>query len=405
MNTILALLLIALLAFATAQSGAPVASTDAPTASEIPTTMSPMTTASLSTRSPSTTNSPVTTELPATTSSPATTRSPVSTQAPSTQAPSTQAPSTQAPSTQAPSTQAPSTQAPTCKLSVSEQEAAKPNLQVLNYALTLEHLEATFYRQALQTFSEQDVINAGYSAQVRQYISMIASQEATHVSTLTSVIQSECGTPVAECTYSFGYGNNFTTFLKVASALENTGVSAYDGAAQLITNKDYLTAAATIATVEGRHAAYLNFLIGLAPFPQAFDTPLNMTQVFAIAGPFITSCPATSSQCNGVNANDANVCSGNGVCSLNVCTCKSGFEGNSCDVTATAPPACQVTSNAPTTTAAPVQATQPSSTRAPSATVPNQNESGEDNSRESNSAHHVSGAVGLIMAVIISLML
>ncbi|KAL0480817.1 RDS1 [Acrasis kona] len=265
------------------------------------------------------------------------------------------------------------TTTPTCApKTTAEQENLKPNLQVLNYALTLEHLEAAFYREGLKQFTEQDVMNAGYSAQVREYVSTIAQHEAVHVSTLTTVIQGLCGVPVQECKYDFGYGNNFTTFLQVASALENTGVSAYDGAAQMITIKSYLTAAATIATVEGRHAAYLNFLVGMMPYPQAFDTPLNMTQVLAIASPFIVSCPAVNNQCNGVAATNSGVCSGNGVCSFTVCTCNTGFQGLDCNSTSSAVPSC------------PSQST----------TVPPNNESGDDNSR-SGAAQVVGSLLGV----------
>ncbi|KAL0487336.1 1 TM domain-containing transmembrane protein [Acrasis kona] len=390
MKIIIYLVLFALLAltFAQEESEEPM-STAGPTTSSAPTTVAP--TQRLSTSAPTTSSAPTTiapTQRPST--SAPTTAAPTTSSAPTTVAP-TQRPSTSAPTTSnAPTT----TSAP---LSTSQQEALKPNLQVLNYALTLEHLEATFYRQGLQQFSEADVIAAGYSAQVRDYISVVADHEATHVSTLTSVIKSLGGVPVEECTYNFGYGNNFTTFLQVADALENTGVSAYDGAAQLITNKDILTAAATIATVEARHAAYLNTLVGMNPFPQAFDTPLNMSQVLAIAGPFITSCPAINSQCNGVSADNSNVCSGRGVCSFTVCTCNRGFEGFQCNVAATPSPSCPVTSSAPTaTTRAPVQSTSK---------APNANESGDDNSRESSGAGQITSVVGLIVAVMTALLL
>jgi hypothetical protein len=63
-------------------------------------------------------------------------------------------------------------------------------------------------------------------------------------------------------------------------------VSAYDGAIGLIDAPELQTAGATIATVEARHAAYLNDLNGDSPFPAAFDTPLSMEEVLAAAAPF-----------------------------------------------------------------------------------------------------------------------
>jgi hypothetical protein len=71
--------------------------------------------------------------------------------------------------------------------------------------------------------------------------------------------------------------------------LENTGVSAYDGAAQFLTDAELLTAAGSIVAVEARHASYLNLLTGELPFPAAFESPLTRDEVLAIAGPFIVS--------------------------------------------------------------------------------------------------------------------
>ena len=78
-------------------------------------------------------------------------------------------------------------------------------------------------------------------------------------------------------------------FMMTAAALENTGVSAYDGAGQFISDPDLLTAAGSIVAVEARHASYLNLLNGEMPFPAAFETPLTMDEVLEIAGPFIVS--------------------------------------------------------------------------------------------------------------------
>jgi hypothetical protein len=76
----------------------------------------------------------------------------------------------------------------------------------------------------------------------------------------------------------------------VAALLENTGVTAYDGALSQITSASLKTAAATIATVEARHAAYVNLLSGASPFPSSFDTPATSTAILAAAGKYITAC-------------------------------------------------------------------------------------------------------------------
>jgi len=83
------------------------------------------------------------------------------------------------------------------------------------------------------------------------------------------------------------------TFLATAQVLENTGVSAYDGAGAAIEDPDLLTVAGQIVAVEARHAAYLNLVNGVIPFPAAFETPLTPDEVLAAAGPFIIAEQAT----------------------------------------------------------------------------------------------------------------
>ena len=161
-------------------------------------------------------------------------------------------------------------------------------VDVLNYALTLEHLEHTFYRDGLDGFTAEDFTAAGYSANVYDYFSVIRDHEREHVDTITKVITDLGGEPVAEAEYDFGY-SDLAGFVGVAQVLENTGVSAYDGAAQFITDPDLLTAAGSIVAVEARHASYLNLLTGELPFPAAFESPLTMDEVLEIAGPFIVS--------------------------------------------------------------------------------------------------------------------
>lgn len=160
-------------------------------------------------------------------------------------------------------------------------------VDVLNYALTLEHLEYAFYRDGLAQFDAGAFTDAGYAPVVAEYLGLIRDHEQTHVETLTQVINDLGGEPVAEAQYDFGYAD-VTGFVGVAQALENTGVSAYQGAAQFLIDEDaLLTAALTIHGVEARHAAYLNGLNGVSPFPEATNPTLTPDEVLAIAGPFI----------------------------------------------------------------------------------------------------------------------
>ncbi len=160
-------------------------------------------------------------------------------------------------------------------------------VDVLNYALTLEHLEHAFYRDGLQEFTAEDFMAAGYADNVYDYFGVIRDHELEHVNVITQVITDLGGEPVAEAEYDFGY-TDLAGFVGVAQVLENTGVSAYQGAAQFLIEEDeLLTAALTIHGVEARHAAYLNGLTGESPFPDAVNPTLTPDEVLAIAGPFI----------------------------------------------------------------------------------------------------------------------
>lgn len=159
------------------------------------------------------------------------------------------------------------------------------DLDVLNYALTLEHLEYAFYRDGVGQYQlGQDA----FGHDIAKRLTEIRDHEKAHVDTLTKVIKGMNGTPVAEATYDFGY-TDAKSFLTTAAALENTGVSAYDGAGHYLMNADLLTAAGGIVAVEARHASYLNLITGTVPFPSSFETAKTKAEILAIAGPFIKS--------------------------------------------------------------------------------------------------------------------
>ncbi|OAA66302.1 Ferritin/ribonucleotide reductase-like protein [Cordyceps fumosorosea ARSEF 2679] len=171
--------------------------------------------------------------------------------------------------------------------------AAITDADILQYALTLEHLEDTFYRDGLAKFSQQDFQNAGFDATVYSNVKSIASDEAAHVGFLTKALQAAGANPTAACTYNFGY-TDVKSFMATASILEGVGVSAYLGAAADIMPKTYLTAAGSILTVESRHSSYIRANLNQKPFPQPFDAPLSLDEVYSLASGFITACPASN---------------------------------------------------------------------------------------------------------------
>jgi Ferritin-like domain len=147
-------------------------------------------------------------------------------------------------------------------------EAAGPStptvLSILNYALTLEYLESSFYHQGLAVST---LIPTGIEYDA---IDTIYTHEKEHVAFLQSTIKSLGGTPVSEPTFDYtgggGSGNgpfagvfsDYSTFLAVAQAFEDTGVRAYKGqAGALAQGGAYLTAALDIHSVEARHASMI----------------------------------------------------------------------------------------------------------------------------------------------------
>ncbi len=158
-------------------------------------------------------------------------------------------------------------------------ETGGGDVEILNFALTLEYLESDFYNVKGKT--------VGLSGTAKSYAKMFGEQEADHVNALTTVIKQLGGTPVAKPTFVFP-ATSQSSFLKLASVLENTGVGAYNGAAPSIKSKEVLAAAGGIVQIEARHAAAIDLLVGKSPTPnQGFDRPLTKAQVLAAAGPLI----------------------------------------------------------------------------------------------------------------------
>jgi hypothetical protein len=152
------------------------------------------------------------------------------------------------------------------------------DIKILNYALTLEYLEAAFYEEAST--------GAALTGNVLAFARLVSSHETTHVKTLKSVLGSRA---VKSPKFDFkGTTADQGKFLQTAFALENTGVHAYLGQVGNLKNKTLLAAAASIVTVEARHAAGVAELLGditgktgITP-SGAFDSGYSMHKVHGI---------------------------------------------------------------------------------------------------------------------------
>ncbi|KAG5643316.1 hypothetical protein DXG03_001200 [Asterophora parasitica] len=162
---------------------------------------------------------------------------------------------------------------------------------ILNFALTLEHLENAFYRDALAKFDEKAFVKAGLPTWARGRFAQIAAHEKAHVGFLSSALGDKATQP---CTYNFPY-NDPKSFAALSQILEGVGTSAYLGAAHLIENKDYLTAAASVLATEARHVSWVASAVNHGSgWSGAFDVPLTLNTVFTLAAAFIESCPSTN---------------------------------------------------------------------------------------------------------------
>ena len=153
------------------------------------------------------------------------------------------------------------------------------DIDILNFALTLEFLEADFYKQAAKL---------GLKGEYKSLAKEFGENEQEHVDALAATIKKLGGKPVKSPTFAFGLKSQ-KDFEKLAITLEDTGVSAYNGAAPMIKSKEVLAAAGSIVQVEARHAAALRFLGGMNPTLGAFDKPLEQAAVLKAVKPLISA--------------------------------------------------------------------------------------------------------------------
>ena len=127
----------------------------------------------------------------------------------------------------------------------------KGDVGILNYALTLEYLEAAFYNGATAA-------NMSLNAQTSAFLKVVTADENAHVAFLKQHLGSKAA---KEPKFDFkGANTSPEMFMKTAEVLENTGVHAYSGQALNIKSPAYVKAALSILTIEARHASVIGLL-------------------------------------------------------------------------------------------------------------------------------------------------
>jgi rubrerythrin len=146
------------------------------------------------------------------------------------------------------------------------------DIGIVNFALTLERIENDFYKA---------VLGGDLDAEAKKLIEAIQKHEDEHVKSLTQSIQQLGGKAAPPVKATFETPTSQADVLRVAIELEDTGVSAYNGAATRIQSTDVLQAIGSIAQVEGRHAGALRQLAGETPTVGPFDRVFSGEQADA----------------------------------------------------------------------------------------------------------------------------
>jgi hypothetical protein len=150
------------------------------------------------------------------------------------------------------------------------------DIGILNYALTLEYLEAAFYNGA-------SAANLPLDSQAMAFLRVVTKDENAHVAFLKQALGAKA---VKQPKFDFkGTNTDAAMFMATAQVLENTGVHAYSGQALNIQTPKYVQAAVSILTIEARHASVIGLLndpSGAAIAPNGpFDTPFAASKVLA----------------------------------------------------------------------------------------------------------------------------
>ncbi|WP_354702371.1 hypothetical protein DSM112329_02728 [Paraconexibacter sp. AEG42_29] len=160
-------------------------------------------------------------------------------------------------------------------LSIGQGGIPASDIKILNYALTLEYLEAAFYEEA--------VAGGALTGSLANFAQVVSGHENAHVAALEKALGSKA---IKKPTFDFkGTTDDSGTFAKTAQTLEDTGVAAYLGQVTKIKTAAILMAAGSILPIESRHAAWIRDIQGRGqspvPAPDGFDAGKPMSEILA----------------------------------------------------------------------------------------------------------------------------
>jgi rubrerythrin len=160
------------------------------------------------------------------------------------------------------------------------------DVDILNYALTLEYLQAAFYTETERA--------GALRGKAKQAAEVVGAVERAHVKAFRAALGSAA---VKRPSFDFrGVTESQRPFLRTAVAFEDLAVAAYKGQAPRLQSKSVLGVAISIHSVEARHAAWMRYLFGIVPAERAFDLPASRPEVLrtVAATHFIAATPKTS---------------------------------------------------------------------------------------------------------------
>ncbi|KAJ3713142.1 ferritin-like domain-containing protein [Lentinula raphanica] len=174
---------------------------------------------------------------------------------------------------------------------------SEKDIQLLNCALYIEHMESALYTQGLSRFSVKNFTDVGLEPWTYGRFQEILVHENSHVRFLQNTVSEAGGRPIGPCTYNFSFNDDPLSFVELASKLETIGTAAYYGVSTMLTNEQSISASGVVFEIEARHSGWIDSSVRkVSAWSGAFGVPLNCGQVLTLLSPYIESCPSRDSE-------------------------------------------------------------------------------------------------------------